>query len=798
MTSWKNKADISDNSIHVPDNYKPIELFETLSSATPVDEPLSEKNPIGQTSPSVKEGFEIFDDNYFKNCYNWIDQLGNKLNSLGVVKGWRKFIKYITCPIVSFDALLLNYLFRIIGYVYFVYCESRGGLESFVESMDSLEFYDEDEYPNPLNSPGPPEPSEPPLLTESSSSSSEYPSTKSNEKAYANSSNTGFNQLTIFQQYSVNAILSNHDWIIQNNSVNDPTTQNIINVIVQTYALNYSNYFNNQSGGDKTDMLIKFDIFFNAQLEDKEIISKIKNQAILLNPSIEEDTNIEEVDVNPIDDDIDDGSCRSKVKRRRKEFLKYAKIIRDEIYTILQIPIMIYVTYNIFFIFFFLNEYEHPEILFPNIHLEYWLGTFSSLSESIKKEYAYISKSGYTGVEKIHELDVDTLPPPKEEFTALTQESVDKMAGGTKKTMTDTVMSMFYHIDTRTFFHSTLDFIFGITWKPFINIHTIFENYRSSFASKYVEYKLKNYVWALFYVVLMIVLFFFNYIYSQLRYIGTIIEAVISGRTSKIYDIVVNSGFYTTIYAYCTNIIIFGFVAYLIKTFTLDMYSVLKITSTFPFSLLFFIAQKIFTILFRLICVIVLMSPAVMLCVVYCIVLFMGAMRYCSVRGTAWASMRAINRVVYTSIFQNSFKPSSEDSENPYNWDPDSETDPPKSSMDPLHIIYEMLIMVPKYQFVYMMEFPILMILITGIYTYQSKIRDRNLQTILIILNTLAICFLLFFMWVKGFKPNHNGFSLLGSWKKIEIFRVLSGFINFFKINQNDTKSTLEEIYGKD
>jgi len=765
MTSWKKKTDQSE--IPVSSFSMPIQTTEFFETLYPISPPSSV--PSKYDKDPIKEGFEIFDDNYFKNCYNWLDKLGGELNSLGIVSGYRELVKYLTCPIYSFDALLLNYIYHIIRYVYLAYCESRG-LESFVESIDS---YDQEENNVPDLSPSDPLPSDSPALS-----------------LYATSSNKGFDKLTPSQQQSVNSIISNHlDWIIQNNDPNDVFTQNIVNVIIQTYFVNYNQYIKSQD----SNVLIEFDMFFNMQLSDPGIINDIKNQAIALNPpqSLMPEQENPENPENPEEPDNSGKGCFSKLNRRKKEFIKYAKIIRDEIYTILQIPIMIFVVYNIFFVFFFINEYDRPEIYFPNIHLNYWLKKFSSMSKSIEKEYNYVLKNGYGGVEDLHQETAEEKEFAEDQKPA---EDPPKITSPAEKFYQMTMKLVFSGLDTRTFLHTGLDFVFEIFWKPYISIHGLLESYRNTFANNYEYYELKKYTWALFYLVLMTVLFFFNYVHRQIVTIAEMIETIISGKS--VYDFVVNSAFYTILYSYCSYVIVVAFTAYLIKTFTIDLYTASSLAAPFPFSLLYWIGKKFFTVVFRLICVILLMTPSAVLCVLYCLALFIGAMRYFSVRGNVWSSMKAINKVVYTSIFQNTKKPSSEDPENLHNWDPKSEEELPSEPIDAFKIIYELLLMVPKYQFVYLMELPILMILITGISTYEKSISDPKAKEILIIINTLAIFILLFFMWNKGFKADHKGYSLLGSWKKLEIFRIFSGFINFFKINMYDTKSTLEEIYG--
>ena len=180
MTSWKKKKDNSEIDITKPPNIQNIELFETFSplshtessigqnATTTHSDPLSAKShresSIGQGATTTYEGFEIFDDNYFKNCYDWMGALSNEMQSLGILDGYQEFVKYLTCPFYSFDKLLLNYIFHTIRYVYLAYCESHG-LESFVDFSDTLDS----EYPDtsyPTGSPDASYPTDSPYPTD--------------------------------------------------------------------------------------------------------------------------------------------------------------------------------------------------------------------------------------------------------------------------------------------------------------------------------------------------------------------------------------------------------------------------------------------------------------------------------------------------------------------------------------------------------------------------------------------------------------------------------------------------------
>jgi len=169
----------------------------------------------------------------------------------------------------------------------------------------------------------------------------------------------------------VNQIISNHkDWI-----VNKEIAENILH-----YFLNSKNHEKIQVGSPE---FITFANEFNSSLYNQNIINMfltINTNLHTLNDDNEEDANTDKI-ISHICTNLKSEDIKSN-----------ATLIKSEIYNFLQIPIVLFITYNFYYTFFFNNIYNNPEVYLKNIRTDFYdaMGFNVDREDEIEK-----SKIGY-------------------------------------------------------------------------------------------------------------------------------------------------------------------------------------------------------------------------------------------------------------------------------------------------------------------------------------------------------------------------------------------------------------------
>jgi len=311
----------------------------------------------------------------------------------------------------------------------------------------------------------------------------------------------------------------------------------------------------------------------------------------------------------------------------------------------------------------------------------------------------------------------------------------------------------------------------------------------------------------------MITFLLFNYVIYELSYFVNIFKSIIQGGGSAkkepgLYESISNSIICAILFSVFLVIISVLFIGYLYKKFILEIISNLSDLTGGITGIILFILRIIW--FFAVVIMRGLVSfSSISLCIIICIIqlftIIFGGMKYLSVREKLDITIETMNKEIYKSIFKDDLKPTAKSSKNRHNWEPyktpgEGEQDKLPGDLDDngFMYLYKLAKSIPKYLFIFMFEIPLLIILSYGINVYKTEIDDPTISLVMILVNTLAIFALIIYLGLKAFKSHSNGYSLLGSWKKFEWIYWISFISKFWRVNKHDTKSLLEELYGKE
>jgi hypothetical protein len=393
------------------------------------------------------EGFQIFDDSYFKDC---IDYLAQGTTSKGFADSIRDIFEYITCPIFRFDNLVDNVLKEFIKTTNRIPCPDLSTGQKNANRSNAPIVYnnnlDTDTLYNINNIiSNHPWISNPTIAnnimyiylhaiesqTATSSLSFENKSIEilskyqTNGGKFSNSKiedfNANFNdalknqsiitsimnnnigndiKIGLFQNVIGNDVSKlfpitskiieqiksqiekvsspNPDSNIQISYISDPIKESTVNIIIsnhvnwivnQTIANNVLYYYLNSLSSEfgtkpTSEQLIKFNNDFNSSLYEQNIIN------LLLTVSKNEN------DLNMPDKNLI-GQIKNNIctNLNADDINSSAKIIKAELYNLLKIPLILYITYNFYYSFFYNNNYGNPEV-----YLNDWRTNFYNMA----------------------------------------------------------------------------------------------------------------------------------------------------------------------------------------------------------------------------------------------------------------------------------------------------------------------------------------------------------------------------------------------------------------------------------
>ena len=368
------------------------------------------------------------------------------------------------------------------------------------------------------------------------------------------------------------------DWI-----TTDDIKQNVLDY--------YSNSFNNEKSKKKNkftqDDIDTFNNNFNKQLYNPEIINILKNKySTTKTKSKKEKKEKKEKDKNDKicttlgDDDIEND----------------AKIIKKELYELLFIPVVLYVTYNIYYIFIHNNIYGNPEV-----YLTY-----------IKKYYN-------------HFLNI----PLEEELT--NEEEFKK----------DPILPITDPTDTKTR-ETYKAYFFELIWKPYQFLYNAL-NFLYNFGHS--SDVIQNSKFVVFFIIFI---FSFLLIYFSGNYFFKMVKSLFTLDTSSIESDYI----YTFITGFCYGIILFLFGSWVLNKIVKTGYDAMACPSYF--GILFTIFGSIMSIIFRYIIATMSLETSVLICIFYVVFFLILSMKFCSTRGSIYESISSINKSLVDSLSDSS------------------------------------------------------------------------------------------------------------------------------------------------
>jgi hypothetical protein len=162
---------------------------------------------------------------------------------------------------------------------------------------------------------------------------------------------------------NVNIIIKNHiDWVI------DKTTAH--NILY--YYLNSKNSEESINGKFTPDKYAEFNNIFNESLYNQDVINmfiSIRHQDLIEEPEYEEDDEFRKSMDKNMNGKLNSNICSSIPDADIKND---SKIIKNEIYNLLKIPLILFITYNIFYTFFYTNIYGNPEVYLKDIRTDFY------------------------------------------------------------------------------------------------------------------------------------------------------------------------------------------------------------------------------------------------------------------------------------------------------------------------------------------------------------------------------------------------------------------------------------------
>ena len=309
------------------------------------------------------------DDSYFRNCENYFKNLYVK----GLINSFIDFLNFLLCPIYKSDQLLEEFLENFVRiFIVINSCalegeSTRGEYDVSLNSLDATYLW----------------------------KSSESFTQRNNLKE-------GFNLESTPELWTtVKSFVENHSWISNNTLIAKTATYYIQELNEAETAR--GEYFSDEE-------LFTFNSLFDNKLSDRKNIITVMNIAIdegvleymnstgdnsgntidlnsragtgydeIYGEYIGDDTYIgDELGVEEEKEEIPKTPCEKKQDAAIKALKKTVSKIKDQIYNIVMVPVLIFVTYNMYYLFFFM-EPTTDKVIVPKAKKTSISGMFKNL-----------------------------------------------------------------------------------------------------------------------------------------------------------------------------------------------------------------------------------------------------------------------------------------------------------------------------------------------------------------------------------------------------------------------------------